>query len=130
MNDQAGYSRDARAMVTAFETLNRSMETFLTRLSWTNDRSEKSKMVFKKPRYYKDESDGCIDTWIEVMLLHIDTQLNIQPRQKLEYDRKFHVSASYFFDKIFNSSRRILICIYLRSGRSDISIIGFLYESM
>ena len=118
MNDQAGYSRDA------------TMETFLTRLSMTKYRSEKSKRVFKKPRYYKDESDGCKDTWIEVMLLHFDTQLNIQPRQKLEYDRKFHVSASYFFDKTFNSSRRILICIYLRSGGSDISIIGFLYESM
>ena len=53
-------------MATAFEPLNRSLETFLTRLSRTNERSEKSRRVFKKPRCYKDESDGCIDTWIEV----------------------------------------------------------------
>ena len=69
---QAGHSRDATAMATAFEPLNRSLETFLTRLSRTNERSEKSRRVFKKPRCYKDESDGCIDTWIEVMKLHFE----------------------------------------------------------
>ena len=67
---QAGHSRDAKAMATAFEPLNRSLETFLTRLSRTNERSEKSRRVFKKPRCYKDESNGCIDTWIEVKKLH------------------------------------------------------------
>ena len=66
---QAGHSRDATARATAFEPLNRSLETFLARLSRTNERSEKSRRVFKKPRCYKDESDGCIDTWIEVMKL-------------------------------------------------------------
>ena len=45
---QAGHSRDATAMATAFEPLNRSLETFLTRLSRTNERSEKSRGVFKK----------------------------------------------------------------------------------
>ena len=34
---QAGHSRDATAMATAFEPLNRSLETFLTRLSRTNE---------------------------------------------------------------------------------------------
>ena len=67
---QAGHSRDATAMATAFEPLNRSLETFVTRLPKTNERSENSRRVFKKPRCYKDESDGCIDTWIEVMKLH------------------------------------------------------------
>ena len=62
---QAGHSRDA---------LNRSLETFLTRLSRTNERSEKSRRVFKKPRCYKDESDGCIDTWIEVTKLHFEEE--------------------------------------------------------
>ena len=33
---QAGHSRDATAIATAFEPLNRSLETFLTRLSRTN----------------------------------------------------------------------------------------------
>ena len=71
---QAGHSRDATAMATAFEPLNRSLETFLTRLSRTNERSEKSRRVFKKPICYKDESDGCIDTWIEVMKLHFEEE--------------------------------------------------------
>ena len=71
---QAGHSRDATALATAFEPLNRSLETFLTRLSRTNERSEKSRRVFKKPRCYKDESDGCIDTWIEVMKLHFEEE--------------------------------------------------------
>ncbi|XP_063724284.1 dentin matrix acidic phosphoprotein 1-like [Symsagittifera roscoffensis] len=71
---QAGHSKDAASMATAFEPLNRTLETFLTRLSRTNERSEKSRRVFKKPRCYKDESDGCIDTWIEVMRLHCEEE--------------------------------------------------------
>ena len=78
---QAGHSRDATAMATAFEPLNRSLETFLTRLSGTNERSEKSRRVFKKPRCYKDESDGCIDTWIEVMKLHFEEE-DLSERQE------------------------------------------------
>ena len=78
---QAGRSRDATAMATAFEPLNRSLETFLTRLSRTNERSEKSRRVFKKPRCYKDESDGCIDTWIEVMKLHFEEE-DLSERQE------------------------------------------------
>ena len=68
-------------MATAFEPLNRSLETFLTRLSRTNERSEKSRRVFKKPRCYKDESDGCIDTWIEVMKLHFEEE-DLSERQE------------------------------------------------
>ena len=56
----------------SFEPLNRSLQTFLTRLFRTNERSEKSRRVFKKPRCYKDESDGCIYTWIEAMKLHFE----------------------------------------------------------
>ena len=78
---QAGHSRNATAMATAFEPLNRSLETFLTRLSGTNERSEKSRRVFKKPRCYKDESDGCIDTWIEVMKLHFEEE-DLSERQE------------------------------------------------
>ena len=68
-------------MATAFEPLNRSLETFLTRLSRTNERSEKSRRVFKKPRCYKDESDGCIDTWIELMKLHFEEE-DLSERQE------------------------------------------------
>ena len=71
---QAGLSREATSIATAFEPLNRSLETFLTRLSRTNERSKKSRRVFKKPRCYKDEPDGCIDTWIEVMKLHFEEE--------------------------------------------------------
>ena len=78
---QAGHSRDTTAMATAFEPLNRSLETFLTRLSRTNERSEKSRRVFKNPRCYKDESDGCIDTWIEVMKLHFEEE-DLSERQE------------------------------------------------
>ena len=71
---QAGHSRDATSLATSFEPLNRSLETFLTRLSRTNERSEKSRRFFKKPRCYKVESDGCLDTWIEVMKLHFEEE--------------------------------------------------------
>ena len=78
---QAGHSREAASIATAFEPLNRSMETFLTRLSRTNERSENSRRVFKKPRCYKDESDGCIDTWIEVMKLPFEEE-DLSERQE------------------------------------------------
>ena len=71
---QAGHSRDATSIVTAFENMNSSLKTFLTMLSKTSERSEKSRRVFKKPRYYKDESDGCIDTWMEVMKQHFEEE--------------------------------------------------------
>ena len=47
---QAGHSRDATAMATTFEPLKSSLETFLTRLSRTSERSEKTRRVFMKPR--------------------------------------------------------------------------------
>ena len=78
---QAGHSRDATTIATAFEPLNRSLKTFLTRLSRTNERSEKSRRVFKKARCYKDKSDGCIDTWIEVMKLHFEEK-DLSERQE------------------------------------------------
>ena len=74
INDQAGHSRDATAMATAIEHLNRSLEIFLTRLSRTSECSEKSRRVSKKPASFKDESDGCIDTSIELMKLHFEEE--------------------------------------------------------
>ena len=68
-------------MATAFEHLNRFLETFYTRLTKANERSEKSRRVFKKPRCYKDESDGCIDTWIEVMKLPFEEE-DLSERQE------------------------------------------------
>ena len=50
LRSQAGYSRVATAMATAFQPLNRFLEIFLTSWSRTIERSEMSKRVFKKPR--------------------------------------------------------------------------------
>ena len=75
-NDSEG-NNDATAVATVFEPLNRSLETFLTGLSRTSERSEKSRGVFKKPRCYKDvtkKPEGCIDTWIESMKLHFEEE--------------------------------------------------------
>ena len=80
-NAQARHSRDATSMATVFEPLNRSLEAFLKRLSRNNERSEKSRRVFKKPRCSNDESDGCIDTWIEVMKLHLEEE-DLSERQE------------------------------------------------
>ena len=57
-----------------FEPLNRSLETFITKLSKSTERGERSRRTLKKPKSYKDESDGCIDTWIEVMKLHFEEE--------------------------------------------------------
>ena len=45
----------------------RSLKTFITKLSKSTERGVRSTKTLKKPKSYKDESDGCIDTWIEVM---------------------------------------------------------------
>ena len=52
---QARHSRVATSLTTAFEPLNRSLKTSLTRLSRTKKRSERSRRVFKKPIYYKND---------------------------------------------------------------------------
>ena len=57
-----------------FKPLNRSLETFITKLSKSTERGERSRRTLKKPKSYKDESDGCIDTWIEVMKLHFEEE--------------------------------------------------------
>ena len=72
---------NATAKAAAFQPLKRSLETVLTRLSRTNARSKKSKKDIKKTRWYKDESDGCIDTWIEVIKLHFEER-DLTERQK------------------------------------------------
>ena len=53
-----------------FETLNTSLESFITKLSKSTERGERPRRTLKKPKSYKDESDGCIDTLIEAMKLH------------------------------------------------------------
>ena len=57
-----------------FEPLNRPLETFIIKLSKSTERGERSRRTLKKPKSYEDESDGCIDTWIEVMKLHFEEE--------------------------------------------------------
>ena len=64
-----------------FEPPNRSLETFMTKLSKSTERGERSRRTLKKPKSYKDESDGCIDTWIEVMKLHYEEE-NLSKKQE------------------------------------------------
>ena len=53
--------------------MNRTLEAFATRNTDSSDRgSGKSKKTFKKPKEIKDDSDGCIDKWVEVMRLHLE----------------------------------------------------------
>ena len=52
---------------------NSTLEPFATRNTDSSDReSGKSRKTFKKPNEIKDNSDGFIDTWVEVMRLHLE----------------------------------------------------------
>ena len=56
-----------------WEMMNRTLEAFATRNTDSSERGGgKSKKTFKKPKEFKDDSDGCIDTWVEVMRLHLE----------------------------------------------------------
>ena len=74
-------SQDTTMYASMFEPLNRSLETFITKLSKSTERGERSRRTLKKPKSYKDESDGCIDTWIEVMKLHFEEE-NLSKKQE------------------------------------------------
>ena len=60
--DLTTVSQDTTMYASMFEPLNRSLETFITKLSKSTERGERSGRTLKKPKSYKDESDGCIDT--------------------------------------------------------------------
>ena len=64
-----------------FEPLNKSFETFITKLSKSTEKGERSRRTLKKTKSYKDESDGYIDTWIEVMKLHFAEE-NLSKKQE------------------------------------------------
>ena len=70
--DLITVSHNTTMYASMFEPLNRSLETFITKLSKSTERGERSRRTLKKPKLYKDQSDGCIDTWIEVMRLHFE----------------------------------------------------------
>ena len=79
--DLTTVSQDTTIYASMFEPLNRSLKTFITKLSKSTERGEKSRTTLKKPKSFKHESDGCIDTWIEVMKLHFEEK-NLSKKQE------------------------------------------------
>ena len=64
---------DAMTWASTWEMMNRTLEAFATRKTDSSDRGGgEPRKTFKKPKEFKDDSDGCIDTWVEVMRLHLE----------------------------------------------------------
>ena len=59
--DLTTVSQETTMYASIIEPLNRSLETFITKLLKSNERGERSRRTLKNPKSYKDESDGCID---------------------------------------------------------------------
>ena len=79
--DLTTVSQDTTIYALMFEPLNRSLETFITKLSKSTERGERSRRTLKKPKSYKDVSDLCNDTWIEVMKLQFEEE-NLSKKQE------------------------------------------------
>ena len=64
---------DAITWASTCEMMNRTLEAFATRNTGLIERGGgKSRKTFKKPEEFKDDSEGCIDTWVEVMRLQLE----------------------------------------------------------
>ena len=64
---------DAMTWASPWEMMNRTLEVFATRNTDSSERGGgKSRKTFKKPKEFEDDSDGSIDTWVEVTRLHLD----------------------------------------------------------
>ena len=64
---------DAVTWASTWQMMKRTLEAFATRNTDSSERGgDKSRKTFKKPKEFKDDSDGCIDTWVEVMRLHLE----------------------------------------------------------
>ena len=64
---------DAMTWANSWEMMNRALEAFATRNADSSERGGgKSRKTSKKPKEFKDDSDGCIDSWVEVMRLHLE----------------------------------------------------------
>ena len=73
---------DAMTWAKTWEMMNRTLEAFATRNTDSSGRGVgKPRKTFKKPKEFKDDSDGCIDTWVEVMRLHLEQDNLIVERQ-------------------------------------------------
>ena len=64
---------DAMTWASTWEMMNRTLEAFAARNTESSERrGGKSRKTFKKPKKFKDDSDGCIESWVEVMGLHLE----------------------------------------------------------
>ena len=73
---------DAIRWASIWEMMNKTHEVFATRNIDSSDRGGgKSRKTFKKPKEFEDDSDGCIDTWVEVMRLHLQQDTVKDERQ-------------------------------------------------
>ena len=74
---------DAMTWASTWEMMNRTLEAFATRNTDSSERGGgKSRETFKKPKEFKNDSDGCIDTWAEVMRVHLE-QDNLNDERKV-----------------------------------------------
>ena len=79
--DLTTVSHDTTMIVSMSQPLNRSPETFINKLTKFTERGEWSRRTLKLPKSYKDESDRCIDTWIEVMDFYFEEE-NLSKKQE------------------------------------------------
>ena len=64
---------DAMTWASTWEMMIRTLEVIATRNTDSSDRGGgTSRKTLKKPKEFKDDTDGCIDTWVEVMRLHLE----------------------------------------------------------
>ena len=64
---------DAMTWASTWEMMNRTLEAFSPRNTDSSDRGiGKTRKTFKKPKEFKDDSDGCNDTWVVVMRLNLE----------------------------------------------------------
>ena len=68
-----GIQPDAMTWANTWELTNRTLEAFATRNTEPCDRGcGKSRKTFEKPKEFKDDLDGFVDTCVEVMRLHLE----------------------------------------------------------
>ena len=79
--DLTTVSQDTTMYASIIEPFIGSLEMFITKLLKSTERGEKSRKTLKKPRSFKDESNGWIDTWIEQMKLHFEEE-NLSKKQE------------------------------------------------
>ena len=67
---------DAMTWASTWEKMNRTLEALATRNTDSTYRGGgKSRKTFSKPKEFKDGLDGFIDTWVEVMRLHLEQDI-------------------------------------------------------